>query len=565
MLFAFALLLRVTGLITFFNADENWSASVRVLTGDLSGGIPSAALPLHNYLNALSFVPLYGIGRLVGVWHGTADFRAQYFRDPTPFVFAGRLVAACLGALTAVLAALIASRLGLSRRSSLVVGGLVALFPMDVLLSHMAKTDSGVAFGVLLLTWSILRKLDDPGAKRSDILVGVALAITMSFKQTALLLVAPLLAGMAALLKWDRLLPWSQVARGLFITLVASLLAWVPMNIGVLLNVKGFLEWQRFLLVMVEAGKPMTVYQTAELAIRMLSQSFEGMTAVALMVWLFAPLFRRDRTFLMIWGSSAFAIVAINVANGPVIYGRYYLPYAELAYTLACVAALSLVERRGPAGILGASLAAAVLVSSTLGSAEIVKQVMTTPMSARCSKIITEIAHPDRDKILTSSRLGVPVSSVAVADARDREERLAKKYGVKLPERPAEKMAHSDKLGRGYYVRAMPHSLGGDPNRQGSLSSKVGKLGPGWWPIQPEEFDLDYWTTRGFNIFVLHAGAGFSDSGNPLYDEPIYRSFHEQIKERCELVATLPTSRPLFSEQTVWIYRLRRPMAHGPR
>ena len=87
---------------------------LRVLTGDLSGWT-SQTLPLVNYLNAASFVPLYAVGRLVGVWHGAADFRAQYFRDPTPFIFAGRFVAACLGALTAVLAALIAGRLGLSR------------------------------------------------------------------------------------------------------------------------------------------------------------------------------------------------------------------------------------------------------------------------------------------------------------------------------------------------------------------------------------------------------------------------------------------------------------------
>lgn len=97
LLFALALLPRITGLIAFTPTDEGWGASVRVLTGDLSGGT-SQALPLVNYLNAVAFVPLYAIGRLIGVWHGTADFRAQYFHDKTPFVFAGRLVAASLGA-----------------------------------------------------------------------------------------------------------------------------------------------------------------------------------------------------------------------------------------------------------------------------------------------------------------------------------------------------------------------------------------------------------------------------------------------------------------------------------
>ena len=96
LLFSLALLPRIAGLVTFKNPDELWGPSVRVLAGDLSGGT-SQTLPLVNYLNAASFVPLYAIGRLVGVWHGTADFRAQYFRDPTPFIFAGRFVTACLG------------------------------------------------------------------------------------------------------------------------------------------------------------------------------------------------------------------------------------------------------------------------------------------------------------------------------------------------------------------------------------------------------------------------------------------------------------------------------------
>jgi hypothetical protein len=202
LLFSMALLPRVAGLITFFNPDEYWGASARVLTGDLSGGT-SQTLPLVNYLNAASFVPLYAIGRLVGVWHGVADFRAQYFLDKTPFVFAGRFVAACLGALTAVLAVLIAGRLGLSRRSSLLVGAMVAVYPMNVWLSHPAKTDSGVAIGVLFLTWSILRKLDNPESIGADAVVGLALAVVVSFKQTAILVAPPLLLGMTALLRWD--------------------------------------------------------------------------------------------------------------------------------------------------------------------------------------------------------------------------------------------------------------------------------------------------------------------------------------------------------------------------
>src|SRR4051812_736053 len=87
LLFALALLPRTTGLIGFWNGDEPWGAAGRVLTGQLSAGA-SIYLPLNCYLIAVSYVALYAIGRLVGVWHGTADFRAQYFYDPTPFILA---------------------------------------------------------------------------------------------------------------------------------------------------------------------------------------------------------------------------------------------------------------------------------------------------------------------------------------------------------------------------------------------------------------------------------------------------------------------------------------------
>ncbi len=306
LLFSLALLPRITGLVTFKNPDELWGPSVRVLTGDLSAGT-SQTLPLVNYLNAASFVPLYAIGRLVGVWQGTADFRAQYFRDPTPFIFAGRFVTACFGALSAPLAVLIAGHLGLTRRSSLIVGCMVALFPINVWLSHVAKPDSGVATAILLVAWSLLRRLDGPPAMGADILVGFAFAFAVSFKQTAIFLVAPLFVGFVALLRLDCGLPWARIARGLLVTLAASICAWVPMSIGVLLDIKGFLEWQRLALISVERAPSAIGQQIADVG-SLFAGNITGLTAAGLVAWLVAPFVRRDRKFLVLWGSSAFGL-----------------------------------------------------------------------------------------------------------------------------------------------------------------------------------------------------------------------------------------------------------------
>jgi hypothetical protein len=65
---------------------------------------------------------------------------------------------------------------------------------------------------------------------------------------------------------------------------------------------------------------------------------------------------------------------------------------------------------------------------------------------------------------------------------------------------------------------------------------------------------------------MLIEGGGFyrAGSGIALYDSPLCRSFHEAIEQRCELVATLPTSRDLFYEGTVWIYRFGGRKELGP-
>ena len=89
----------------------------------------------------------------------------------------------------------------------------MALFPMNVWLSHIAKPDSGVATAILLVAWSLLRRLDRPLARGADILVGFAFAFAVSFKQTAIFVVAPLFVGFVALLRLDCGLPWPRIAR----------------------------------------------------------------------------------------------------------------------------------------------------------------------------------------------------------------------------------------------------------------------------------------------------------------------------------------------------------------
>jgi hypothetical protein len=428
---------------------------------------------------------------------------------------------------------------------------MAAFLPVNIWLSHFAKPDVGLAFAVLLLAWSLLRKLETPEAKGVDVLIGVAVAIAVSFKQTSVFVVTPALVGLVVLLRWDSKVPWSRIARGLLVSLATCGLLCIPMNLGILLNIKGYLEGLHLIALVMR--REATASQIAEHIVPILAGNVTGLTAAGLIVFLFAPLVRRDPKFLMLWGTSVLAYAGIIVASGGVrIVPRYFLPYDQLAFTLGCIAVLSLCERKGLSRLVGVSLAVAILPGLGLGSVEVVRQALTLPMGARCSEVIRAIANPERDKILAGdlAQVGVPIIAAAANANYDREERLAKKYGVKLPERPEERSSRRKEVPYGYYVRAIPFSRASMQLLAPDVAVKM--VRPYHWPIQDEEWNLDYWTTRGFNIFVLRdEGTGF------ITRIPSYQSLYQQIKENCELVKVLANQRDLFYESELRIYRLR--------
>lgn len=146
--------------------------------------------------------------------------------------------------MAAPLATLIARQLSLTWKSSLFVGVLVLVLPFDVLESHAAKSDAAAATAIMLLAWSILRKVDDPDAMRLDAQTGLAVALALGSKQTALFLAISLVAGLIAILRWQRFLSWARIVSALMVMAAAATLAWIPMNIGIILDFKSFLEYQ---------------------------------------------------------------------------------------------------------------------------------------------------------------------------------------------------------------------------------------------------------------------------------------------------------------------------------
>ena len=551
LLFSVALVPRVAGLLTFHNPDEAWGASVRVLTGDLSGG---AGLnpPLVNYLNAASFVVLYIVGRLTGIWHGVDDFRTQYFVDPAPFFFSGRLAAACAGALAAPLAAAIAARFGLHRRSALVVGLLVALLPINILLSHFARPDVWAATAVLFFCWAMLRALDQPETRSAFPLVGAAVAFALSIKQTNLFVVLPLLVGFAWLLRQRSGRAWSMILRGAGIAALTCVIVAIPLTVGILQDIRGFIDYQRVSVVLNRReGSLETLLGSA---LEFATANLGGLTAAGLIAYILAPLSRRDPRLWLLGGAAAIGFGAFTLLSGSSIVPRYVHPYVLLGFTVACVGALSWVERPGSVRWLGIALTVGILGSVTLGSLTLLRQAIATPIGARTAEILRKHADPEKDKILANRTdrnfVGLPISAAAREEDAARHIRLSQKYGVSLNERPPEREAAlKGRASVGYHVRGIPFAMGGLQDIDQEAAEKAVK--PYMWPIQISEWNLDYWTDQGFTLFVVADEANWLKS-----DVKPYQQLHQQIHDRCELLADLPTIRTSwFFETPVRIYR----------
>ncbi len=556
-LFLLALAIRCVGLLWGgIDSDEDISDPAKVLTGRL---IPTFHYypPLLNYLTAAGYLVLYPIGILMRLWRSTAEFRAAFFDDPNPFLLVLRLVVSVTGAVAAPLSAAIAARLGLSRRSCLLVGVASALLPISVWRSHIGKQDLGVAVGALLAVWAMVRYAQE--LRRVPVVwFGVAVALAVSFKQSAVFVVAPL--GIALLLLARRSgQSWPRLAQDSLIAVGVGIIVWVPLNVGIWLDWSNFLDYQKVLAAMhvQESG----FRETLEAVWPRLTDRFSGPTLPLFVGFLIAPLFWRRRDIFLIWASTLVSVIVTAAISGTRADVQLYVPQAVLIGTIGIMTWTWMAGRkdwsRWP-GMVGLVSAFVVLVA---GSLEVDRQALATPIHSRVAEALRKVDGIGRRRILATDvpLTGLPVAGNAVRDATERDERLAKKYGVTLPPRYR---PYPPEEGR-YYIRALPWAISG-LERFDEKDVKVVK--PFAWPIQPEEWRLDYWLNQGFTVFVIRDEEAWlsppdrpCSSGSPSLADcymrvDAYRQFHEEIHDRCTLRASIPADRPLFEEQDTKIY-----------
>ena len=548
-LFVFALLLRVIGLDWGqMSPDENPGGAAKVLTGEFSSSL-SFYPPLLTYLTAILYVPYYGLGRMLGWWASTAEFRAAYFEDRMQFVLVGRVVVVALSAVAAPITFLLAVEQGVRLRIAFLLGGIVALLPASVYWAHIAKSDSALGPAFLFVLLAGFCFCVDPGRLSRRIALALSIAVAVSFKQSAVFFLAPtlLIFFFTTALRQSSL---SLVILAWAWTALTTILFWIPLNIGIILNLRNFMDAQVTQTQMSLRDNGLFASLAAWFDTQTSDQS--GIPPLVLLVWVFVPLisimFLKTTgsiyRLLAMWTCGFVAMAIIVKLAGTRETGQLLLPYSVLMTSTVLLLAGHFIDGPSTIARVGGSVALLLIAGFfAAGTLSVTRQALAQPVARDVSAALSRLAPPGT-RLLSDIDLThyLPVSSIGATEMHMRDDRLAAKYSIILPSPAAESKKESR---NGYVVRSFPFVMGGMENT--SPDAKV--LLPYVWPLQTEEWRLDYWLARDYRLFVFQ---------NNMLNHSVdtYRNFFTSIDRRCARANTIETKKPMF-EGTELIYQCR--------
>lgn len=202
--------------------------------------------PFVKYLYMGLFGAWYSLLRVMHVVASPEGFERLYFLNPSGFFLISRMLNVILGTLTIWWT----YRIGLSVYGSftgLLASALVATNAIHVIDSHFGLTDVPMAALATLTLLLLLRASKSRGqGARLWIAAGAAMALSVSFKQNAIVLLLPFVA--AAVIVW-RLGPRApgegkKIPMGPLVGLGAFALLLVVLNVGAILDGGRFIQTQ---------------------------------------------------------------------------------------------------------------------------------------------------------------------------------------------------------------------------------------------------------------------------------------------------------------------------------
>jgi hypothetical protein len=547
-IFAAAAAIRLVGLDwDGYHPDENPRAGARVLTGQLS--VSSFYPPLLDYLTAMAYAALYVIGRALSWWSSSDAFRAAFFEDRDTFYLTARLVTTALSALIAPLTFLLALTHNVSRAGAVLAGAGAALIPGSVFWAHIAKSDVALAPAFLFVVIATSALVRHPSDWRRTMLLGLAIALAVSVKHSAVFFVAPfLLITLFSSRQWRR----QPLSVRTFLTIALSaLLFWVPLNIGIVIDPRPFLDAQLVQTSMsvrssglaASIGATVVAMTSADAGLPLWLLLLWVVAVVALIRWSATPRPQFRNVMLTFAAATAFAAIVLAYLGGARQPTNLWLPYVSLMAVLILVvasASLDLATTKSRFAAIGVLVLCLAAFSWRL--VPIVNQAVAPSNGERVAAVIKS-ALPQGAAVFSAIDLNpwLPLSPAGAIEQRTRNERLANKYNIQLPPPDGPlPPARAD----AYKVFPFPFVFGGLETLK---PDEVKTVVPYAWPLQPEEWRLDYWRERGYHYVV-------ADAGGRSHPVEAYRLFYQELDVRCQRVAEIPTSKPLYWEQDILVY-----------
>ncbi|MEQ9695208.1 phospholipid carrier-dependent glycosyltransferase [Shimia sp. SDUM112013] len=550
-LFLLGFALRLVGLDWgYFHGDERINDAARVLTGQLVPG-QHFYPPLFNYINAVALAGLFGFGMVAGWWADTGAFRDAYFTDPTVFYLTARGVTAAFGATIAPLFYILARCFATPREWAIGIALLGGIAGPAITFSYIAKGDTPLAAATVLTVLAFsLRVMRDK--KRYDLWLGLAACLALSFKQSILFFLVPLLIAHVALLapRFGAVPYLRSLGRSLLVIAVL----WPVLNIGILLDFENFVNYQKIQALMsVREGASMrdAAVQWLQLAGHpnwgvgwIILGAFFLYPAIAC-----SPFLNKDLRSLhmALW----LCILAGMVITLGMVRDRQpehlWISYFVLMQFFASFGLVSVIRSGMPAlKWIGGGALAASAVLSFLAVLDLWGQARAVPMS----RDLTALLQRDHAaaRILSLPPVDAPQHPEAQAMSRERITRLARKYEVEMPEEAA-RDAEPTEDGKALFWVPTPAVMFGLENATDEEMRDL--IRPHAWPLQPEEWQLDYWLDEGFSVFVV------SNLPYMLNETPslLFRAFWGEIASRCEVAHTIAARKPLFLERDVTAFQ----------
>ncbi len=423
---------------------------------------------------------------------------------------------------------------------------IVALFavitPISVYLSYIYKGDVPQATATVFVVLCLIQKWNAPDSRAQDFYLGLALTLALSFKHSFIFFMAPLFVGYIAVF-WPHL-GTARLSASLLRVLATGLLLWPLLNIGILLDLENFLNFQKIQAVMSitdGAGLIDALVLLIERALHWQSGLGLLMPLAFAAYPLFAHRTHNAAVTLMIW----LALVAGMVLVAYLVRLRQpehlWVSFFVVMQLFGAFSLVLLARLLRPLGWVAIGTAVSLAMIGCIG---IWRETLARPIASDIA-VYLQTQHAGRKAVT-----GVPLPLQQSRAAQDYEfeivDRTAEKYDITLPERAAERRVSVD-LEQAYFVVPIPAVMFGlEDSTDAELDGKIRAYA---WPPQQIDWTLDNWIKDDITLFVV-TNLAYLQNETP---SEMLRVFYQDLVSRCAVDAEFLPRKPLFLERQITV------------